>query len=214
MRGRTAPIVRAGAAALPLNIVLHGASIWGNTPDGGTDVAAKLQALLPSAVVRITWIGNATFTSVGSFYSMAANFAGDVDAFWLNGYRNRVYAGSGAELVEIDDFAGTASSTHASAASYVTTAKSFTHSGRTWEVWVGSCIDTTENTLTNPPDLSGVRSAYNALIAADFAGGDGYANLISVPELANAFDTTYFYDGIHLKDAGRAKAAAYFATLQ
>lgn len=195
----------------PLNIVLHGASIWGNTPDGGTDVAVKLAALLPNATVHITWQANATYAGDGGSYNLTSNFSGDVDAFWVNGRRNRVFVGSGAELDKIDDHSGTAAGTHTDAASYVTTAKTFTHSGKTWEVWPASCIDTTENTASSPPDFSATRSSYNSLLAADFAGGDGYANLISVPELQNAANGTYFFDGIHLTDAGRAKVAAYFA---
>lgn len=197
------------ASAFDGVIVLHGASIPGNTPDGGNDVAVKLAALLPKATVFIASIGNATFTSVGGVYDLSANFSNDVDAHFQSGRRNRVYVGGGAELDEIDDHGGTASSTHSSAASYVTTAKSFRNGA--WEVWVCSCIDTTENTATNPPDLSSIRSGYNALIAADYAGGSGYANLMSRPELQNASDTTYFYDGIHLKDAGRSAYASYLA---
>jgi hypothetical protein len=187
--------VRMGRPAVPsqaLNIVLHGNSLFGG-------VGTLLAAALPLATIMESSVGSATFTGLGASYSLAANFSNDVDSHFDATRRNRVYVWEG--LDEINDNSGTAASTHTSLASYVTTAKGF-RSGA-WEVWPVSIIATTEF-----PELQSIRDGFNTLTAADYGGGDGYANPYADSRLQDASNTTYFSaDGIHLATAGKQVVA-------
>ena len=187
-----------GTSVLPLNIVLHGNSMFGSG-----SVGSKLATLLPSAIVTESSIGNATLTGLGGSYSLNGNFSTDVHAnFVASGRTNRVYVWEGID--EINDHSGTAASCYASHQTYVNTAKA-----NGWQVFVCTIVATTEF-----PELQSIRDGCDTLLRADAAGGTGVGDFYADVRMQDASDLTYFdAGGIHITSAGGDVCAGILAAI-
>jgi hypothetical protein len=186
-----------GASRRPLNIVLHGNSLF-------TSVGAKLAALLPaSATVFEEVEGGARTTTLHSNFSTAVN------AHKITNKRNIVALW---ELHDdINDFGETAATAYNAYAAYIATAIA-----AGWEPWAVNCIDTTE--FDAPDARAQARLDVNTLLRASPAGAAKLIDLAALPQFDPTLDaattgngTIYSGDGIHILSAGQDIVAAQLA---
>jgi hypothetical protein len=197
------------AALPPLNIILNGHS-----------QTFGLGALIAGS----TELGhaNAAFDDNG-FWGLTSSFASDVVPHLVSGKRNRAYILSG--LVDINDDAKTGATCYTAALNFMSTARAAvtavsggggaTYAGAPYyfEIYLCTICDTTEYDAINPHptrgDLEPERNDYNARVVAGLGGtgANGVVRLDLVPHLSNAYDSTYFTDGIHWTSLGQSDAA-------
>jgi hypothetical protein len=204
------------ASALPLNVIINGHS---QSFGQGTKVAAAINSIY-GTTVPVTELGhaNAAFDDNG-FWGLTSSFASDVLPYFVAGKRNRIYVLCG--LVDINDDGKTGATCYTAALNFMSTARaaalSAGYPAAQIEIYLCAICDTTEYDAISPHptrgDLEPERTDYNSRIVAGVGGtgANGVVRLDLVPHLSNAYDSTYFSDGIHWTTAGQNDAASAIA---
>lgn len=200
------------AEPLPLNLVVLAHS-------QGFGMGSRLAALLAGATVTERAFGNATFVASAGFevgvtpYPLKANFASDMAGLWDADADNRLVVWAG--LVEAND---QPSSTLASVVADAEELIAHALAAHAWQVHLVTIIACAEYDAISPHptrgNLAPLRNAISDAFVAGLTGAASAIDLRTIPELQDAYDGTYFSDGIHLTDAsggGRDKAAAGIA---